>query len=250
MRKTAACLIAATLALLPLSAHAAAQPRFTDEQRKEIESIIYEYITQKNPEVLEAGITNLQKRKQAEAETKTKEKIAANKEKIFNDPDTPIAGNPKGDVTITWFYDYQCGYCKIADQGLAKVLKEDKDIKITYKQFPVLGNTSTEAAKAVMASVKQGKFMAFHSALMGKKEHLSSDMLYQTAKQAGLDVEKLKKDMKDKKVEDSVSEMMRLGEDLGIRGTPFFIINDSVSPGVLQYDDLKRMISDARKGKD
>ncbi|MDD4617429.1 MAG: DsbA family protein, partial [Alphaproteobacteria bacterium] len=229
------------------SGHAAQS--FNDDQRKEIEGIIYEYITQKNPDALEAGLMNLQKRKQGEAESKIKEKIGTEKQKIFNDPDTPFAGNPKPAVTVTWFYDYQCGYCKSSEDALGKILKEEKDVKVVYKQFPVLGPSSMEAAKAVLASAKQGKFLAFHSALMGKKEHLTSDSIYQTAKQAGVDVEKLKKEMADKKYDEALSEMVRLGQDLGVQGTPFFVINDSYSPGALQYGDLKTMIAEARKGK-
>jgi protein-disulfide isomerase len=252
MRKTFSYLVAAVIGLLPLygiASPSAAQtrPAFTEEQRKEIERIVKDYITEKDPEILETGLKNLQARKQSEADAKTKEKVVSEKDKVFNDPSTPMAGNPNGKIAIAWFYDYQCGYCKVSDEALNRILKEEKDVKVVYKNFPVLGNTSVEAARAVLASMKQNKFMAFHNALMTKKEHLTSDVIYQTAKQAGLDVEKLKKDMEDKQGNEALFNVMKLGQDLGIQGTPFFVIGETYFPGVMQYEQLKKAITEVRK---
>lgn len=231
---------------------AAPQPAaaaFTDAQRAEIENIIKEYIAEKHPEVLEQGLQTLQKRERDTAESKTKEQITGEKDKIYNDSTSPISGNPKGNVTIVEFYDYQCGYCKMSEEAVERLVKEDKNIKFVYKEFPILGPVSAEASKAALASVKQNKFVAFHDAMMNKKDHLTSDMIYLIAKDVGLDVEKLKKDMNDSALNDTLNNNLKLGQDIGVHGTPMFIINDNVFPGALQYDQLKQAITDARSGK-
>jgi protein-disulfide isomerase len=253
MRKTVLFLFAAFLGFLPLSSFAADSSKaspdavFTDKQRTEIESIIKKYITEKNPEVLSEGLRTLQKREQDESESKIKVKLVSEKDKLFNDPATPTAGNPSAKIYVVEFYDYQCGYCKAAEESLERLVKEQKDVKFVFKNYPVLGAVSTEAAKAGLAAAKQGKFYAFHSALMTKKGHFSSEDIYQVAQEAGLDVDKLKKDMSDKSVEEELNAGLKLGNDIGVRGTPFFVVNDAFFPGVVQYDELKKAIDNASK---
>ncbi|MGB9152765.1 MAG: DsbA family protein [Alphaproteobacteria bacterium] len=260
MRKAALFLTVALIALVPAMTWAAdavptAQPAaaaeatFTDAQRAEIENIIKDYLTNKHPEVIMQGADNLKLRQQEEAEAKSKEGVAKFKDRVFNDPNSPVGGNPKGDVTIVEFYDFNCGYCKAAEEGVERLLKEDKNIKFIYKDFPILGPTSFEASKAALASVKQGKFQAFHDALFAKKEHLTSDMIYQTAKDVGLDVEKLKKDMEDPAIKAMLSDNIKLGQDIGLNGTPMFIINEGVIPGAIPYEQMKKAVADARAKK-
>ncbi|MFA4993768.1 MAG: DsbA family protein [Bdellovibrionales bacterium] len=260
MHKVLLFLAAALIGFLPCSGFAAESPAaapktpvaantFTDAQRGEIEIIIRDYLTEKHPEILAQGLQNLQQRDQEAADAKTKEKIASEKDRLFNDSATPIAGNPKAKVTLLEFYDYLCGYCKMAEDAVEKVLKEDKDVKVVYKNYPILGPVSLEAAKAGLASVKQGKFQEFHSALMNKKEHLTSEMIYQVAKEVGIDVEKLKKTMGEASINDAINASLKLGQDLGVRGTPFFIVNSASFPGVLNYEQLKNAVDAARKAK-
>jgi protein-disulfide isomerase len=258
MRKAALFLTVALLSLSPL-AHAtdvaptsttpvqpSAAASFTDAQRAEIEAIIKDYLVNKHPEIMAQGLQNLQKTEQADADAKSKSAVTNAKDRIFNDPTSPVGGNPKGNVTVVEFYDYQCGYCKMSEEAVERLLKEDKNVKFIYKDFPILGAASVEAAKASLASMKQGKFQAFHDALMGKKDHLGSDLIYQTAKDVGLDVDKLKKDMAEAPINDTINANLKLGQDIGVRGTPMFIINDNVFPGALQYDQMKQAVADAR----
>ncbi len=254
MRTFVLFLIAAIIGFMPLSGQAAsasaqASASFTEAQRAEIESIVKTYLTEKNPQVLAEGLQNLQTRQQEEAEAKIKENIAKHKAEIYKDAATPSVGKDSAKVTVVEFFDYQCGYCKAAEEGMERVLKEDKDVRIVYKNFPILGPVSLEAAKASLASVKQGKFKEFHTAMMNRKEHLKSEMIYEIAKNVGLNVDKLKKDMDDKTVTENLAANTKLGESIGVRGTPFFIINDTTSPGVLSYDALKKVIDAARAEK-
>jgi len=232
----------------PVAAPAAEAPAvktFSDADRAAIEDIIKDYLVNKHPEVMMQAMRELQRRDQAEAETKSKQAVTTSKDKIFNDPNTPVGGNPKGDVTVVEFFDFQCGYCKMSEEGIQKLLKEDKNVKFLYKDFPILGPMSTVAAKAALASARQGKYVKFHDALMAKKEHLTEDMIYQIAKESGLDVEKLKKDMADDAIAKIVEANLKLGSDIGVRGTPMFVIGEQVYPGALQADQLKKAVDDA-----
>ncbi len=230
----------------PAAPPAAAARVFSDAQRAEVEEIIREYLTSKHPEVLMDAMKELQRRDQASAENKSKEAISASKDKVFSDPNTPVGGNPKGDVTVVEFFDYQCGYCKMSEEGVQKLLKTDKNVKFLYKDFPILGPMSVTAARASIASIKQNKYVKFHDALMGVKDHLTDDIIYQTAKDAGLDVEKLKKDMDDEATSKIIAANLKVGGDIGVRGTPMFIVGEQIYPGAMQYDQLKKSVDDAR----
>jgi protein-disulfide isomerase len=252
MRKPTLLLSAIILFGAATFAHAADAPKmtpapaFTDEQRDAIEAIVKDYLVNKHPEVMAEGLQNLQKHEQEEADAKSKQGITNAKDRVFNDANSPVGGNPKGNVTVVEFYDYQCGYCKMSEDAVVHLAKDDKNVRFIYKEFPILGPASAEAAKAALASVKQGKFQIYHDTLMSKKDHLSSDLIYQTAKDVGLDVEKLKKDMTDPAINDEINATLKLGQDIGVRGTPMFIVNDNIFPGAMQYDQLKQAVTDAR----
>jgi len=230
----------------PAPAAPEAAKTFSEADKAAIEDIIKDYLVNKHPEVLMQGMQELQKRDQANAEAKTKGAVTASKDKIYNDPNTPVGGNPKGDVTMVEFFDYQCGYCKMSEEGIEKILKDDKNVKFVYKDFPILGPMSVTAAKAALASARQNKYVKFHDALMAKKDHLTEDMIYQIAKDVGLDVDKLKKDMSDDATAKIVQDNLTLGNDVGVRGTPMFIIGEQVYPGALQPEQLKKAVDDAR----
>jgi len=277
MRHIPLLLSAAIFALAPAFAHAADAPaatatpvstpaaastpanghQFTDAQRAEIENIIKEYVTKKNPQALMEGLQNFQAQQQNEALAKSQAALTTDHDKVYGDPNSPVGGNPKGDVTVVEFFDYQCGYCKMAEPNVEKLLKEDKNIKFIYKEYPILGPTSVLASKAALASIRQNKdkYEKFHSALMtanfthGQKPAQDEELVYKLAKDNGLDVTKLKKDMEDPELEKIVEANVALGEEVGARGTPTFIINDTISPGAMEYDAMKKSISEARSGK-
>lgn len=220
---------------------------FSAEQKKAIEGIIKDYLTKTNPEVVMQAIQELQGKERAAAETKSKEGIKAAADGLYKNPNHPVGGNPKGDVTIVEFFDYQCGYCKMAEESTHKLLGEDKNIKYIYVNYPILSPASKEAAKAALAANKQGKYPEFHSALMKLKDKLSTELIMETAKSVGLDTDKLKKDMADAEIEKIISANMELGNKVGVRGTPMFIINDTPYPGAMQYEQLKETVENARK---
>ncbi len=219
---------------------------FSDSEKAAIEDVVRDYLTTKHPEVLMEAMKELQRRDQASAEAKSKEAVTNFKDKIFNDANSPIGGNPKGDVTMVEFFDFQCGYCKMSEEAISKILKEDKNVKFIYKDFPILGPMSVTASKAALAAAKQGKYIKFHDELMAKKEHLSEDIIYAVAKDSGLDVDKLKKDMASDDIAKMIEVNLKLGNDVGVRGTPMFIIGNQTYPGALQFDQMKKAVDEAR----
>jgi len=248
---------AATDAIAPVGttapAMSAAPGALTDAQSAAVRDIIKTYLVKEHPEVLVDAMQELQHRDQATAQAKTEEAIKTSADKVYNDPNTPVGGNPKGDVTVVEFFDYNCGYCKLTQPEVDKLLEKDKNVKFIYKDFPILGPMSTESGKAALAVYKgQGlaSYVKFHDALFAFKDHLQSDdEIYDIAKKAGVDVEKMKKDMATDAVAAQIKANQQLGQDVGVRGTPMFIIGDNVFPGALQYEQLKKAVDDARVAK-
>ena len=249
MRPIAVFLISLTIALTPMALFAADAGSLTESQKVAVKEIVRNMLTKEEPDLVIKAAQEMQNRNEKESVVKSQKALTENFDKIFKDPDAPIGGNPKGDVTLVEFYDYQCGYCKMAQETVAKILSEDKNVKLVYKEFPILGPSSVQVSKAALASVRQGKFFKFHEALMTAKEHLSEDMVMKTAKDVGLDIDKLKKDMADEKIEKIIKDNQEVGKDIGARGTPTFVIGEQVYPGLIPYEQMKKAIEDARKSK-
>ncbi len=222
-------------------------PSLTDAQKAQVEEVVRNLLTKKEPDLIIKAAQEMQARHESESAEKNQKAIKANKGKLFNDPNSFVGGNPKGDVTVVQFYDYQCGYCKMAKETVSKILETDKNVRFVFKEFPVLGPNSVQAAKASLASVKQGKFIKFHDGLLSLKEHLSDETIFKVAKDTGLDVEKLKKDMADPALDKIIQENATLGSEIGAVGTPSYVIGDQLYPGALPLDQMKKAIEDVRK---
>ena len=165
---------------------------------------------------------------------------------MFEDPDTPVGGNPHGDVSLVEFFDYRCPYCKQVEPSLEALLTQDPHLRFVYKEFPVLGPVSKTAARAALAARKQGKYAALHRALMALKGQIDDSVIFQTASGAGLDVAQLKRDMAAPEIDSDLKANFDLAEALDIRGTPGFVIGDEIVPGAVSLDELKQLIEAAR----
>lgn len=237
-------LVCALAAALPLRLAAA---EIAPAQRAAIEGIIHDYLIN-NPDVLIEALRGAEDRLNREADDKATKVLADRRAEIFDDPATPVGGNPRGDVSIVEFFDYRCPYCKQVLPTLQTLLKEDPKLRFVYKEMPVLGAQSVLAAHAALAAQRQGKYEAFHNALMATKGQITEDTVYKVAASVGLDVERLKQDMAAPEIERALQANLALAGALNIRGTPGFIIGNHIVPGALDLDALKNMIADARKG--
>ncbi|MCB9988188.1 MAG: DsbA family protein [Rhodospirillales bacterium] len=238
-----AALITTTIALQPVSATAA---DFSDSQKKAIGEIVREYILD-NPEILYEAAEKHQRQQEEAADSQFKTYLSDNKDAVFNG--APTAGNPNGDIVIVEFFDYNCGYCKKAMEDVAALLKEDKNLKFVFKDMPILSQTSVDAARWSLAADKQGKYLDFHMELMKSPGQKDEKTFEQIAKKLGLDVEKLRKDADDESITKQIRDNMEQAQELGIRGTPGFIIGDYLARGYMGLDGMKQTIADQRAKK-
>ena len=215
-------------------------------QRQQIESIIHDYLMQ-HPDVLIAALRQAEDKLHQDDEVKTSRAVAEHKKEVFGDPSTPVGGNPQGDVAIVEFFDYRCPYCKQVEPSLEAMMKQDPKLRLVYKEFPILGPESVTAAHAALAAQRQGKYDAFHEAMMEARGSITDDTVYRIAGSVGLDVEKLKGDMGSPDINQAIKSNLKLAKTLDIHGTPAFVIGDKVVPGAADIDTLKEMVSDLRK---
>ena len=214
-------------------------------ERAEIEKIFRDYLL-KNPEILLEAMQILRQREET-AETKQRNQaLVEYRGRIYEDPTSPVVGNPNGDVSVVEFFDYQCGYCKRVRNSLVSLLDEDRKVRLVLKEFPILGPASTLAARAALASRAQGKYWEFHNGLLDHRGRLSEESIMRIAGSVGLDTAKLKRDMGASEISAIIDANMRLAERLAIRGTPAFIIGEAIVPGAISLDELKRLVAAAR----
>jgi protein-disulfide isomerase len=215
-------------------------------QRQDVEAIIHDYLMQ-HPDVLIAALRAAEDKLNHESDTKATQAVVQHRHDVFDDPATPVAGNPQGNATIVEFFDYRCPYCKQVQPSIESLLKQDPKLRVVYKEFPILGPVSVTAAQAALAAQRQGKYDAFHAAMMAARGPITDDTVYQVAGSAGLDVARLKHDMASPEIAQQLKANLALAEVLDIHGTPAFIVGDHVVPGAVDLGALKTMVADARK---
>lgn len=240
----------ATLASLLTLLSAYGLPAAATEERlpvAEIERIVKEYLL-REPEVIYQAIQELQQRQQAEQTARQQAAIASNRSQIFADPADPVAGNPDAKVALVEFFDYRCGYCRSMSPGLRQLVTSDQDLRFVFKELPVLGAESVEAAKAALAAnrIDPRRYMGFHFALMQSKE-LSREAILKVAEQQGYDAEALAREMDAGWVEAQIESNRALAEKLGINGTPSFVVGETLIPGAVEIGDLVARLSEERR---
>lgn len=249
----AATLMVAALSCLtlPVSAQNSPSPAGTlsAEQRKIIVDLIKETII-KNPEIIQEALIELEARNQQAQAQAQKNAVAAEKAVLFDNPHSPVAGNPKGDVTIVEFFDYNCGYCKRALDDMRVLLKDDPNIRVVLKDFPVLGPESVEASRVAVAVKNQlqgEKYWDFHIKLMAAKGRINGAKAIDAAKEAGVNIDLLRRDMDSVETRRIIDETVALGDRLSLTGTPAFVLADEVVFGAVGKDALKAKIAAVRK---
>src|SRR6266853_954973 len=223
---------------------------FSANQRGEIERITREYLVQ-HPEVLQEAIAALEKRQQAADVEAHQAAIKENAATLFGSQHQVVLGNPQGDVTMVEFFDYNCAYCKRALADMLDLLKTDSKLKVVLKEFPVLGEGSTQAAQVAVAVRMQDetgkKYLEFHQKLLGGRGAADRVRALAVAKELGLDMARLEKDMASDEVKATIEESMKLAEALGVRGTPSYVVGSDVVVGAVGLDALREKVSAVRK---
>jgi protein-disulfide isomerase len=268
----AACAAAAALLL------AAPRPGGAQELRDEIEGIVKEYLAKhpeelgeivrgylvKNPEVLREMLTELLKRRSPAGAAPSAPPVASagppavdhaaavksNADLLFGSTHQVTLGNPKGDVTLVEFFDYNCGFCRRALADTLTLIKDDPGLRVVLKEFPILGPPSAEAARVAVAVRMQdadgSRYLAFHQKLLGEGGQANRDTALAAAKLLGLDLVRLEADMASEEARLTVEENLKLASALGVNGTPSYVIGDDVMLGAVGQTALKAEVATAR----
>jgi protein-disulfide isomerase len=224
------------------AADRAAAPELSAEQ---IEQIVREYLL-REPEIIYEALQELQRRQAAAATERQQAAIRDNHDALFANPAAPTAGNPNGGVTLVEFFDYRCTYCRRVVGSLQTLLETTDDLRIVFKELPILGEDSVRASRAALASQKQNRYVPFHFALM-TADDLSLPAIRAMAAELGMDPDRLEADMAAPEVSQAIEVNFRLAGELGIEGTPAFIIDDQLIPGAVDLARLEQLIDDARE---
>jgi len=226
-----------------LLAGSAVADQFTPAQRAEIVQILRDAL-KKDPSILRDAVAALQ----ADEGDQQKAKIAALGDKLIN-PADPVAGNPKGDVTIVEFFDTRCPYCRKLEPAMEQLLETDHGVRLVYKDLPILGPASVLGSRALLAAQKQDGYEKLRAAIMSAPPQATEAMIKDAAVRLGLDWPRLKHDMDDPSVAARIDANLKLARSIGVDGTPALVIGGDLLPGAVELADLRDAVAGARKGK-
>ncbi len=218
--------------------------------REELPNLVRQ-ILESNPDMVAVAMEKYKEKKAAEVGQAIRDAITKNHDNLVNNPDSPAIGNKDGDIKIVEFFDYRCGYCKRFAPDAARLVKEDANIQIIFKELPILSDDSKLAAKAALAvhRLAKEKYFDYHLALMKASGKIDEKNLLETARKLGINSAKLKAEMTTSEVSAIVDNEIALATELKIDYTPALIINDEMHYGETSYDTIKKAIEEARKAK-
>jgi protein-disulfide isomerase len=200
-----------------------------------------------NPQIIMEAVQLLEQQQAATQAEAAADVLKNQRQLLENDPNAPVLGNPQGDVTVVEFFDYNCPYCRRAMSEVQGLLDADQDVRLVYREWPILSEGSVFAAKAALAAREQGKYEEFHWALMGMEERAEEASVMRLAEEIGLDIERLRTDMESPKVQEHIDESMRLSQALGFNGTPSFVIGEDLVPGFVEQEQLETLVEKTRE---
>ena len=175
--------------------------------------------------------------------------LSSRRDVLERDPNAPVLGNVDGDVTIVEFFDYNCPYCKRVKLEIQALMAADPDIRLVYREWPILGEGSVFAARAALAARNQGKYEEFHWAMMGLQGRAEEASILNAAAEIGLDVDKLRADMDAPEINEHIQTSMELAAALGFNGTPSFVIGEALVPGFIKTVQFEGYVEGAREAE-
>ncbi len=208
-----------------------AAPGGADQAR--IERVVHDYVLA-HPEIIPQAMQTLQDRQSGEL-------VAANRDAITTPFGSAWAGNPKGDVTLVEYFDYNCGYCRASLPLIADLLKRDPKLRIVYRDLPILSDQSRVAARASLAAAQQGKFQGFHDALYAAGP-VSEASIQGAAAKAGVQLAGTDTGA----VDAEIARNMQTAAKLGMNGTPSWVVGDRILSGALPIEEIEKAIAAAR----
>ena len=210
-----------------------------------IKELVYEAILE-NPEIIMEAVRLLEERQQQEQQSAATAVLRDERERLERDPNAIVLGNPDGDVTVVEFFDYNCPYCRRVMPQVDALVVGDPNVRLVYREWPILGDGSVFAARAALAARKQDKYEAFHVAMMSMQGRAEEASVLRVAREVGLDINQMRQDMQAPEVDEHIQTSMELTRSLGFNGTPSFVIGDALIPGFVESDVLLEQVEAAR----
>jgi protein-disulfide isomerase len=232
-------LAASLMTLLPFGAVA---QTVSDE---DIKSLALEAIRE-NPQIIMEAIALIEEQRNAAQAAAQAETLLRQRAFLENDPNAPFVGNPDAGTVIVEFFDYNCPYCKRAAGDVKALLAADDDLRVVYREWPILGEGSVLASRAALAARNQGKYEEMHWGLMEMRGRAEEASILALARSIGLDVDQLREDMQSDDVNSHIAASEQLAQNLGFTGTPAFVIGDALVPGAIPLAELQQYIAQAR----
>ena len=232
-------LISTAMLVIPFMA---AADELTEDRIKEL---VLEAIRE-NPGLVFEAAQLFEEQQQANQALVAAQVLATEREALERDPNAPVLGNPDGDVTVVEFFDYNCPYCRRVKPHMEALLAADPNVRVVYREWPILGEGSVFAARAALASRNQGKYEEFHWAMMELSGRAEEASVMRAAEDIGLDVVQLRRDMNAPEIDEHIATSMRLSRAMGFSGTPSFVIGDSLAPGLIDADQMISLVNQAR----
>ena len=215
------------------------------EDRKQIDKQIEDYFM-RNPEKLEQALENMQTFMEDRANRQQAEALVQNADKLYRDEADYTMGPQNAPITIVEFFDYNCGYCKRSFAPLMEVLEENKDVRLVFKEYPILGEPSYLASSTALAINDKMKYLTYHSKLMTHSGRVSQAVVEKILGELKLPPQKLQADARSDKYVLQLAETRQLADAIGVNGTPAFVINGQLFPGALNKAELTQAIKFAR----
>lgn len=219
---------------------------FTAEQRSEIIEMIRSAL-KSDPSILRDAVAALQEDESRLQQAAARTAITGLGDVLTRTPGDPTDGNRQGDVTVVEFLDVRCPYCRRMLPVLADLLQHDHNLRLVYKDIPILGPASVLGTRALLAAQKQGGYLKLKDAVMTGPADITMDSLRAAAAKAGLDWDRLQKDMEDPSVQQRIDANLGLARKLDIQGTPAYVVGGRLLPGAVTLADLQAAVAEARK---
>jgi protein-disulfide isomerase len=234
--------LALSLFLAGMTALPSVAQELTDERIKELalEAIL------ENPQIVMDAVAILREREAEAQAANAAETLKTQRAVLERDENAPVLGNPDGDVTVIEFFDYNCPYCRRAKPVIEGLLAEDGNVRLVYREFPILGDASVFAARAALASREQGLYEEFHWGLMALSGRATEASVMAVATEVGLDIERLQADMESESVSEHIETSLELAQALGITGTPSFVVGETILPGLVDQERLQELVEQTR----
>lgn len=232
-------LISTAMLIIPFTAVA---DELTEDRIKEL---VLEAIRE-NPGIVFEAAQLFEEQQQANQALVAAQVLASERDALERDPNAPVLGNPDGDVTIVEFFDYNCPYCRRVKPHMEALLAADPNVRVVYREWPILGEGSVFAARAALASRNQGKYDEFHWAMMGLNGRAEEATVISAAEKIGLNIAQLRRDMNAPEIDEHIQTSMRLSRAIGFSGTPSFVIGDNLAPGLIDAEQMISLVNQAR----